>query len=108
MLFFALPPVFANIHTHAGRKTHTVPLGVAITANKRFFCNHTLCFWKYHTQSLQPPERFCTTFFHFAFFWCRRTLLEFGILAEFTGQQLIDSFSNDKLEESCLIDFLVH
>jgi hypothetical protein len=34
--------------------------------------------------------------------------LEFGILAEFTGQQLIDSFSNDKLRESCLIDFLVH
>jgi hypothetical protein len=34
--------------------------------------------------------------------------LEFGILAEFTGQQLIDSFSNDKLGESCLIDFLVH
>jgi hypothetical protein len=34
--------------------------------------------------------------------------LEFGILAEFTGQQLIDSFSNDKLGESCLTDFLVH
>jgi hypothetical protein len=34
--------------------------------------------------------------------------LEFGILAEFTGQQLIDSFSNDKLGESSLIDFVVH
>jgi hypothetical protein len=34
--------------------------------------------------------------------------LEFSILAEFTGQQLIESFSNDKLGESCLIDFLVH
>jgi hypothetical protein len=33
--------------------------------------------------------------------------LEFDILAEFTGNQLIDSFSNDKLGESCLIDFLV-
>jgi hypothetical protein len=46
--------------------------------------------------------------FHFAFFWCRRTLLEYGILAKFTGQQLIESFSNDKLGEFCLIDFLVH
>jgi hypothetical protein len=34
--------------------------------------------------------------------------LEFGLLAEFTGQQLVDSFSNDKLGESCLIDFVVH
>jgi hypothetical protein len=34
--------------------------------------------------------------------------LEFGILAEFTRQHLVDSFSNDKLGESCLIDFLVH
>jgi hypothetical protein len=34
--------------------------------------------------------------------------LEFGILAEFTGQQLIDSFSNDKLGESSLVDFVVH
>jgi hypothetical protein len=34
--------------------------------------------------------------------------LEFSILAEFTVQQLIDSFSNDKQGESCLIDFLVH
>jgi hypothetical protein len=46
--------------------------------------------------------------FIFGFLWCRRTLLEFGLLAEFTGQQLLDSFSNDKLGESCLIDFVVH
>jgi hypothetical protein len=34
--------------------------------------------------------------------------LEFGILAEFTEQQLIDSFSNDKLGEYSLVDFVVH
>jgi hypothetical protein len=115
---FALSPVFANIHTHVGCKHTRCPQELQSQPTSGF-CNHTLCFWKDHTQALQPPEKFCTTFFHaflycthtffhFAFFWCRRTLLEFGILAEFTRQQLIDSFSNDKLGESCLIDFLVH
>jgi hypothetical protein len=115
---FALSPVFANMHTHAGCKHTRCPQELQSQPTSGF-CNHTLHFWKDHTQTLQPPEKFCTTFFscililhthffYFAFFWCRRTLLEFGILAEFTGQQLIDSFSNDKLGESCLTDFLVH
>jgi hypothetical protein len=75
----------------------------AITVNKLVFATIHCVFWKYHTEAV------ATTFISFLdFFWCRRTLLEFGILAEFTGQQLIDSFSNDKLGESSLVDFVVH
>jgi hypothetical protein len=93
---------------------------VSIIANKRVLQPHTnYILEESHTQVLQSPEKFAPHFFmHFytvrtpyffiAFFWYRRTLLEFGILAEFTSQQLVDSFSNDKLGESCLIDFLVH
>jgi hypothetical protein len=55
-----------------------------------------------HTGVATTRKVFAPHFFHFAFFWCRRTLLEFGILAEFTGQQVIYTFSNDKLGESCL------
>jgi hypothetical protein len=103
-MLFALPPVFANIHIHAGRKTHTVP-HAQLTSG--FLQPHTMFLEGSHT-GVATTEKVLHHFFSFCIFWCMSTLLECGILTEFTGQQLIDSFSNDKLGESCLIDFLVH